>query len=351
MWIGPHEAPRLSGEVVYDRKISPYLSSHADVEFFLPSRLGRAREFLNLVLGRPLGRAAYKTTQNIADAVQYAKWADVVVCSWENFDFLTSSVNRPVVLILHNVSSDGIRETLGNKQLAKWMAFRTTKHEICTYNQANIKGILTLSRRDQRLIQSMGVKVPVECAPPGAPEPPVPLAPNAVFEPELTLSGSYDWHVKRRDLGRFIDESRSFGIKISTDDPLPEDSQVGSIVTPARFNEPSFCSKRIRIGVIPDRFVMGHKLKVGFYVAHNAIVVCYADIRDEYAELPFADRFVQNVSNANDIMRIVAELKTMPSAQLRAEFSEFRSGFFGKFSWKNAGERLVETVLAAAGQS
>jgi hypothetical protein len=347
LWIGPHGSQDTSGEVIYDRKIAPALTAAANVSFYMPPRVGRLRKLLRLLRGQAWHWASYYTQQSLREMRAQARTADIVVCSWEKYDGFAEVVDRPVVLILHNIASDTARQVFPGDIFAQFMGWRTLVHEKRVYTRSNIKAILVLSLRDKRLLEEMGVRVPVLWAPPGTPSA-VPLAQEAAFSPVLTFSGSCDWFPKRRDLGRFLQDVQTLGLSLESDETITEDIRHGVPITPARFTDPDHCAQTLRIGVIPDRFVAGHKLKAGFYISHNAIVLSYADIREEFAGLPHAEDFVRFVTGPEDLQVALKDFAARDSAALRDAFATFRAACVERFSWQTVSTMLRDEVLAAA---
>lgn len=347
LWIGPHESQDSSGEVVYDRNISPALTAAADVSFYMPPRVERVSKLLRLLRGQAWHWASHHTQHSLLEVRETAKTADVVVCSWEKYDGYAEVVDRPVVLILHNITSDTASQVFPGNILARFMGWRTLAHEKRVYTRPNIKAILVLSLRDKRLVKDMGAQVPVLWAPPGTP-PAVPLAQEAAFSPVLTFSGSYGWFPKRRDLGRFLQDLQALGLGLESDETIIGKIRHGVPITPARFTDPDHCARTLRIGVIPDRFVAGHKLKAGFYICHNAIVLSYADIREEFDGLPHAVDFVRFVTGPDDLKAALEDFATRDSGALRQAFAEFRAACVERFCWQTISTMLRDEVLAAA---
>ena len=346
LWIGPHGAQRSSGEVIYDRKITPLLEAAVNVTFYLPTHVGQMQKILRLLRGQALHWAASHTRQSLREAIDEAKPADVVVCSWEKYDGFSEILDRPVILILHNIASDALSEVFPRNPLMQFVRWRTLAHEKRVYGRPNVKAILVLSLRDKRLVENMGVSAPVLWTPPGTP-PAVPLARDATFSPVLAFSGSYDWFPKRRDLRRFLQDLKTLGLALESDE-IDQDARSGVAIKPARFDDHDYCSKTLRIGVIPDRFLAGHKLKAGFYICHNAIVVSYADIREEFEGLPHSEDFIRFVTGPEDLKATIEDFSSRDPLALCAAFSEFRDACVERFSWQAIGKVLRDQVLAAA---
>lgn len=346
LWIGPHGAARRSGEVIYDRKISPALEAMARVTFYLPHCVGRWRQLLRLLRGEAWHWSSSYTRQCLLAASEKALSADVVVCSWEKYDGFIEIVNRPIVLILHNITSDTLSQAFGSNLLVRLLKWRTLAHEKRVYTRSNVRAILVLSLRDKRLVEDMGVRVPVLWAPPGLP-PVVPQAQDATFSPVLAFSGNYDWFPKRRDLKRFMQDLKVLNIGLESDEAIADNIRGDVPITPARFTDLDYCSKTLRIGVIPDRFLAGHKLKAGFYICRNAIVLSYADIREEFEGIPHADDFVRIVSGPQDLQAAMDDFAARDRSELCEAFFEFQQACVERFSWQTIGAMLRDEVLTA----
>lgn len=166
--------------------------------------------------------------------------------------------------------------------------------------------------------------------------------------PPLRASPTSDHNSKRRDLGRFLQDVQTLGLGLESDETITEDIRHGVPITPARFTDPDHCARTLRIGVIPDRFVAGHKLKAGFYISHNAIVLSYADIREEFTGLPHAEDFVRFVTGPEDLQATLKDFAARDSAALRDAFASFRAACVERFSWQKVSTMLRDEVLAAA---
>lgn len=347
LWIGPHGSPRNSGEVIYDRKIVPALTASANVSFYTPPRVGYLPRLLRLLRGQAWHWASYYTRQSLLEVRELARNADVVVCSWEKYDGFSEIADRPVVLILHNITSDTVSQVFPVNLLTQYMLRRTRAHEKRVYTHRNVKAIFVLSQRDKCILEDMGVRVQVLWAPPGAP-PAIPLVDGATFAPALTFSGSYGWFPKRRDLVQFLKDVHALGLRLESDETINGRINCGVPITPARFSDHEYCARKIRIGVIPDCFVAGHKLKAGFYICHNAIVLSYADIRDEFEGLPHAEDFVRLVTGPDDLKAALEDFEARDSASLCRAFRDFQRACVERFSWQTVSTMVRDEVLTIA---
>jgi hypothetical protein len=97
---------------------------------------------------------------------------------------------------------------------------------------------------------------------------------------ELIVSGTFEWRVKRRDIGILAKEWDRFrpDIPIFTD-PLPD--SLSSKFKAGSLSSLDF-STGVRMGLVPDRFQSGFKLKCGMYIANNCVILSFVDIAVDF---------------------------------------------------------------------
>jgi hypothetical protein len=100
--------------------------------------------------------------------------------------------------------------------------------------------------------------------------------------------------------------------------------------------------------LITDRFVAGHKLKTGYYLANNAIVLSFADVTEDFADIPDHDFFVRRISDAREVSRHVAAVAADEPQRLRVRLETFKQRCAEKFSWARAARSLLAAASSAA---
>ena len=88
----------------------------------------------------------------------------------------------------------------------------------------------------------------------------------------------------------------------------------------------------------------GHKLKTGYYLANNAIVLSFADVTEDFADIPDHDFFVRRIGDAREIGRHVAAVAAEEPRHLCARLETFKQRCSETFSW----QRVARSLLAAA---
>ena len=155
------------------------------------------------------------------------------------------------------------------------------------------------------------------------------------------LCGSYGWFPKRRDVIAFARDYAAVADRLPiVADGLPPGAAglMPHVLASER------AGSAIRFGVITDRFVAGHKLKTGYYLANNAIVLSFADVTEDFADIPDHDFFIRRISDAREIGRHVAAVAAEEPRHLRARLETFKQRCAETFSW----QRVARSLLAAA---
>lgn len=329
-----------AGDEVYDREIVAALRhAGASVDRIAPERVSRAGAIAGLLAGVPHQRNWYASRRNVRRLRAAAEDADLVFCSWEPLDRLAAVIRRPVIPILHNITSRALPALYPGRPDARLLAWRAARWERQAYRSRHFPGIAVLARQDAEFVAGLPGAPPIFYAPPGMPRP-VPLSDTATFRPEIVLSGTYDWAPKHRDILAFArDYARLPSVWPVHADALP--GGAAALLGPRPFAAKD-SGAGMRIGIIPDRFQAGHKLKTTFYLAHNALVLSYADVSADFAGLPDASFFIRRVWTASEIAGAMTELSAMEPAGLRARFEGFKAACAARFSWARSAATLLE---------
>ncbi|HEX5657158.1 MAG TPA: glycosyltransferase [Polyangiales bacterium] len=333
-WIGQAPYDEGAGEEVVDRKLKAALVRLGhQIDTYSPKPVSRLREVVNLSLLRmPYYRARFESAESRRAIRAISRDYDAIVASWEPFDGLALDAPKPVVLLLHNITSAAIRSVFPTHPLARLLARRGERWERSAYGDRRVRAVAVLSVADQRYVQSLSRGNPVLYTPPGMP-PLAPLAEHARFVPELLLSGTYGWFPKRRDVLAFAREYAGLPAahKIPVlADGLPEQAVLQLAPRPSASAD---ATQAVRLGLISDRFESGHKLKTAYYIANNAVVLSFADVSKDFEGVPDHAFFIRRIRSATDIAQHVQELSALPQEQLRSRMLAFKAACQERFSW------------------
>jgi len=349
LWVGQEPAGAGAGDEVFDRRTVAALRAQGHTVTLLhPRRVSRLQEAANLLAGTPYYRARFASARNLAACASASSKTDVTICSWEPLDVLVPVLPSPVILVLHNVTSRALPAMFPDSRLSRLAAARAGSWERALYRRGRVAAIATLSRPDRDYVAGLEDGPEPLLTIPGMPRA-VRLAPGSGLRRELVLSGTFGWHPKRRDVIRFAEEYA----------PLPDRLPVfasGLPAAAAKLLKPSeppndeSCAQAIRFGLIADRFEAGHKLKTLAYVANNQVVLTYADVSADFAEIPDYELFIRKLATTADIAQQAAAVAALPAEELRARFLTFQQRCAETFSWEEVAQRLVAAADRAIGR-
>ena len=347
LWIGKKPTNGDEGDEVFDRKTIARCRQYGHhLDLFHPAPVSRAAEVGNLVLGLPYQRSRFAKGANVCNVRRLAGQYDVVICSWEPFDWLVTALRSPTILIVHNVSSKALLELFPRNPLAVLASARVRTWERRCYGAPNLAAVAALSRSDHAYLLSIGARRPL-LLPPGMP-PCLELEPDAGVCAEIVVSGSYDWSPKRRGLilfardyadshGRFPIRARAFSLP-------PE---AARLLRPRGLPSGAESRSAIRFGLITDRFVAGHKLKTMAYIANNQIVLSFADVSFDFAHIPDHNFFIRKIASVDDIVAHVNVILHTPISVLRERFIRFQQTCARHFTWDAVAKTLMEAADVA----
>ncbi|HEV7719122.1 MAG TPA: hypothetical protein VGO70_09125 [Arsenicitalea sp.] len=347
LWIGKACEDAAAGNEIYDRRMIAALRDHGfEIDVISPQPVSPARELANLARGIPHYRARYGSSANRALLAVAARYP-IAVCSWEPFDMLAHALACPVIPILHNITSRSLRSMYPTNPVAKLLAMRAAQWERDAYGGGRFAATVVLSRADEAYVCSIAPAARIIYAPPGLP-PVTPLSPNARFVPEMVIAGTFDWRAKRRDILRLASEWQAGGLNLKVvSDPLPETAAAKFRATSRSLSDNAAA---IRIGVVPDRFEAGHKLKVGAYIANNAMVLSFADPGTEYRGIEDAGYFIRQIQAVDDIRTVASELAAVDPEQLRRRWLAFQVRVQHQFCWHNSMTAIASALVEVAGK-
>lgn len=342
VWVRKAVAGGEAGEDIYDaRMVRAIEAQGVQVRTADVPRVSRLRELANLAAGVPYYRAKYLSPGNLERVRGAAASADPLICSWEPLDILAFEAGGAAIPILHNLTSTALPSMYPGSRLAAMLARRAAQWERRAYGSGRFPRIGVLSRHDERGVNALAGPGAALYLPPGVP-PLASLADDAVLAREVVLLGTFDWRPKRRDLLQACGEIAGLGEGWTIHaDSLPAAAAAVLRPLPAAQMEPR---EKLRFGLVTDRFEAGHKLKVGSYIAANAIVVSYADVMPDYAAIEDSALFIRRIERLADLPRIAAEFQAIEPAALRQRWRQFQQRCAEAFSWDRSARALLAAV-------
>lgn len=343
LWIGKAPADGAAGDEIFDRKTISALraASHSVVTLY-PQRVGRWHEIANLLRGIPHYRSRFASSANRRLVRDAPRDIDLAICSWEPLDVLLKHLERPVILIAHNITSQALPSMFPSSGLARIAAHRAGSWERRLYRAGTLDAIATLSCRDRDYVASLATPPHVLLTIPGMP-PVLTLDRAAPLRRELVLSGTYDWAPKRRDVIAFARGYAGVADRLPVlAEALPAEAIEALPTAEAPDDEASRAA--IRFGLITDRFEAGHKLKTLAYISRNQIVLSFADIVPDFLQVPDHDFFIRRLGSVDDIANIVSSFAEHDPIRLRNRFLCFQRHCAERFTWNAVAEALVEAA-------
>jgi hypothetical protein len=352
LWVGKTPV-NGGGDEIYDRRLTEHLARIFAIERLQVAGQSRLARLAALARGVPHPR--YKHASNALNAAFRAGAArnDHLVISWEALESLAWKTERPLTLILHNVTSDYIAALYGNHPLLRFAAPLSRRWEKRTYRRANLR-LVVLSQHDHDLVKALAPEARILIAPPGTP-PLVRLEQETLLR-EVVISGSYDWAPKRRDLLALAaeigsaeignDQTGQAGVIAGWrhDLEFPDVAGAAPLRRASRLITAADYAAGLRFGVVPDTFVGGFKLKSTSYIASNCVLLSRCDIRREFAGLPHHADFVHYTPHFSDIVRVIERTAAAEGPALYERWREFQSACAARFSWQRSAEVIAESI-------
>jgi len=352
LWIGRTGAAGCGGDVVFDKKIVSILVGQGyEVIEYTPRHNHILYElFLMFTFIVPIQRARFVNLSNFRNISMLSRDVDFTVISWEGYDFLANSVNGKYSLIWHNISSDVYRQTLtGLRRLILAPFISRLKHwEVSITSRLLSNCLQVLSCSDKAIISELTKNKNLSplVILPGAPQP-TSLSDGYSLDLSLTLSGTYDWFAKRNDLIKLFASlvKCNFSYKVISLNDIP--AKLSSCIKGFRFSRVSDIGDRSRIlsfGIIPDTFVAGHKLKLGFFISNNYIPIVFVDVYSDFYDIDDARFFIRKVGCVSEIEAVFLEFSRLDPVTLRLRFERFKAAVCNRLSWELAGSDLAKNI-------
>jgi hypothetical protein len=347
VWVGKgHEGS--GGDEVYDRKLITALRAlNQQVTTVIPKRVSRVAELINLICGRPYYRARYFSSENLRRVAEGSQLGEATVISWEPFDQLAEAVRGPTILVLHNITSDALEAIYPNNIIIRLLSVRARKWESKLYRSPSILAIVVLSERDRRLVKSIAPEADCHLVPPGMPKC-CAINLDASIRRELVLAGTYAWRPKLRDLRAFAKEYTDHKVELSilTDGELPQ--AVDRLLRSSPLAGNANVESNLRFGIVVDRFVSGHKLKVSYYIAKCCVVLSYVDVAEDFAGISDSELFIRKISHAGEIEAAIQSIELIPTRERNQRFRSFQEACAVRFDWAASAEKLASLLPSHA---
>lgn len=354
LWVRREPVLSGGGDAIVDEKFTRQLSRSHDVTVHVVARRSSFQRWTGMVARRvPPDRSSFGTEADVAEICRLAReGCQSIVFSHEQLDALAVEVGkrfrpgrRPhVALLLHNVPSDALpqlsaRRAVGSLAGAVWRAY-----ERRSFRSEGIDDVFTLSKRDAALVAKLSGRRTVPTFHPGAPNA-HPLADGAGLQPDLVVSGTFEWFPKLRDLRSFAAEYRDWTrrpkpriyISSGLSDELRHalDAQdVGTLDL----------GSAIRFGLVTDRFVAGHKLKVSEYFAANLIPISFSEVGEDFEFSAAATRLISTVGDIAAMSARIDEFERMPRTALHVLFAEAKRDVLDELSWARQAGRMADYI-------
>ena len=341
LYVFQHPRRATSGLSIYDKRLSSALEElgcelHRVPLAEAPAKVG----YLGIARGLPPAISRYQTAANSAtvkNAIQ--KFApDRIILSHESTLFLVEQgiVPRKITrLLCHNMMAHAYRSRHTFVDMFYATLFDRYERRL-TSAGVPITAISTYD--SDYAMKAYGTQMITQC-PPGVLPETVAIANDAGFERFVTISGNYDWRLKRQDITKFFSEALETGLAQQAEIFL---SEGASRYAPPEISYVSGMPTRgpLSLGLIVDRFEAGFKLKALEYISSGMALVSYCDLFREFSSAPYAQSFVKRIDHAREIPAILNELESMPDRTIR--FRTFQQSLIERYQWHKSAAALLQ---------
>ncbi len=359
LWVtrGSADASANAGDTIYDRRICGLLQQTHTVETLAAPRRGRMAQLTRAALHVSAPETfAFDLPDTVTRICQTTKThrPEAIVFSHEHLDQLATAVRRRLgdaapafVTIRHNMTSDAMASILADvPPAAALYRALAQRQERPALGSALFDEIIVLSVRDRDMVARLSGRRDATLAMPGAP-PPLSLQPDAAVKRDLLLLGTYDWFPKAHGLRHFAREITHTplpGVTLHGDAGIPSAIAAQLGMAPVADLD---LTAAIRFGVITDRFTAGHKLKTAAYLMQNCAVVSFADVIDDFASIPHAQRWIHRVRSTDDIAPIMAAMAARPHIDVHAELVALKAHIADALAWRTSAASVAAAIERA----
>lgn len=332
-----------SGLSIYDRRLSQALEGLGHELHRVALEEGAASGgYTGILRGIPPAIARYQSRANaslVAQAIAQFE-PDRVILSHESTLYLVEQGVVPrsrAIILCHNIMAPGYRS---RGTLADWVYAQLFHRYERRLARARMP-VTAISEYDRQAAQDCyGLTMGAACPPgviPGCAE----IEPGSQFAATVTISGNYDWRLKRQDIRRFFHEALAVNLASSAAIYL---SEGAAKYAPEAVNHTIGLPARgpLGIGLVVDRFRAGFKLKALEYISEGMVIASYCDLTEEFADLPNARIFVRKIDHAGEVSSIIAELQRVPD--LGERYRLFQRVAFERFQWAKSARKVMEVL-------
>lgn len=190
-------------------------------------------------------------------------------------------------------------------------------------------GVCVLSTREKQIVDG---QAGIDCmvVPPGVPRPAIDPNEQDLIDMPILISGSSGWRLKQRDMNFVIDrinDDKLLNCDIYTDFDCEK--------IKAKSMQLWDSGKSMAIGLVPDRFIAGFKLKIIWYIANNCVVISNRSFSDEFMKFPYGEKYVYTLRSGESYSE--AREKIIKNFSMR-EFLEFKKSIIEYYSWGKSAE-------------
>lgn len=329
-----------SGLSIYDKRMSAALEAlgHKVVRVALEEN-GPLAGYLGILRYQPPAIARYQSSRNSRLVEQALKThhPDAIVLSHESTLFLVEQAIVPrdkSIILCHNIMAPGYRSRRTPADSFYARLFYQYERRLA---RAGVP-VTAISEYDRvSASREYGLSMAALCPPGTLPGCEV-VPETAQLDRVMTISGNYDWRLKRQDLLAFFDEFESS--QMSKDIELYLSTGAAKYASEGlQFREGLPSPGRIGVGLVVDRFEAGFKLKLLEYVSHGFVIASYCDLAGEFEGIADADLFVRKISHAVEIATLCSDIEKVPNYQER--FRTFQQNTFNRYRWRNSARSLA----------
>ncbi len=348
VWIS--RAGGVDGGTIYDLKLREALRPAFEIIHVESAAAApKSAQLTSMIRHRlPHDRAGYKAPAVVNRARDACREAAAAVISHESLDWLAATLELPVTLVLHNVTSAYVGHITPAPWIGERLACAYRAYERSTYARRSHRTLVCLSAADRQSLSKL-TSLPTFTAPPGMP-PHTVLGMGAVVEPRLAISGTFDWLLKIRGLQAFARQYRQSGLRLAPVFDAPPPAFVRDLIPDWR-QGPMSSPGTLSFGLVTDRFEAGFKLKVGAYIASNLVTLSFANVGQDYEGLPHAREFIRQIDSIEQMHSIMAAMSRAETPAVIERFRVFQAAAAARFTWDLSASVVTTAVRTALSPS
>lgn len=308
------------GDSIYDKKIFQALvDQEASMSRIYLQPVTRSKQISNAIIkGVPPAYAGYCSERNIEVLSKLDNEKTCLIVSHERLalPLFNSAYRGRVFFIIHNLMSAAEGRFKGFMDYQE----RILRLEDQIFSRPNtIVGVL--SEREYQKARAIWPRSEIRLVPPGIGSPFL-SSPSELDVSQLHLSGSTEWWLKRRDQKWF--QRRYNGPVPLREEELRDDG-------------------RLRIAVVPDRFLAGFKLKTSDLLSRNTIILSLVDLRRDFSEELRPYNTVRNINHPRDVNKEI-EYVNENIIGICEEVKVLKSLWSQSLTWRRSALEVLDAV-------